>query len=49
MAGGNPVPDRFVEGALRWDVPGTFQGSVGIWELVLDPATNTILHWIFTT
>jgi hypothetical protein len=36
-----------VAGALRWDVPGTFRGSSGIWELVFHPPTNTILHFNF--
>lgn len=50
MKGGTPVPDPGgVPGALRWDVGGTFRGSEGTWELVLDPATDTILHYNFVT
>jgi RHS repeat-associated protein len=42
------VPDPGgVPGALRWDVPGTFRGTEGTYELVYDPATNTILHFLF--
>jgi hypothetical protein len=48
MAGGQPVPDPGgFPGALRWDVPGKFRGAEGTWELVLDPATKTILHYNF--
>jgi hypothetical protein len=45
---GQPIPDPGgVPGALRWDVPGAFKGSAGTWELVIDPANNTILHFLF--
>ena len=48
MKGGTPVPDPGgVPGALRWDVAGSFRGSEGAWELVLDPSTNTVLHYNF--
>jgi hypothetical protein len=43
-----PIPDPHgVPGALRWDVPGTFRGSNGTWELVVDTNTNTVLHFNF--
>jgi RHS repeat-associated protein len=38
-----------LSGALRYDVPGTFRGSEGTWELVVDPNTKTIYHFNFTT
>jgi hypothetical protein len=45
---GTPVPDPGgVPGAVRWDVPGTLNGSSGTWQLVVDRATNTILHFQF--
>jgi hypothetical protein len=51
---GVPRPDPGgVPGALRWDAPGTFwqQGmrvpSRGVYELVIDPSTNRILHFQF--
>lgn len=48
MAGGKPIADPGgVPGALRWDVPGAFNGSTGTWELVIDPKTNTVLHFLF--
>lgn len=44
----NPVTDpRGVPGALRWDVKGTMNGSKGKYELVIDPKTNTVLHFLF--
>ncbi len=33
---------------LGWDVPGTFRSSSGTWELVVDPSTNTVLHFNLT-
>lgn len=42
-----------VAGALRWDVPGTLwrpgmrEPSRGVYELVIDPGTNRILHFLF--
>ena len=45
-----PVPDpRGVQGALRWDVPGSYRGKEGTWELVIDKNTKTVLHFNFTT
>lgn len=42
-----PTADTIMPGALRWEVAGTFNGSKGIYELVIDPATNRILHFLF--
>lgn len=36
-----------LKGALRWDVSGTFRGSKGTWELVMNPETRTIYHFNF--
>jgi len=47
MSAGQPAADKVVAGALRWDVPGSFRGAEGTWELVYDPNTNTILHFLF--
>ncbi|KER00991.1 hypothetical protein [Photorhabdus temperata] len=38
---------RGVLGALRWDVLGMMNGSKGTYELVVDPNTNTVLHFLF--
>jgi hypothetical protein len=48
MAAGKPIADPGgAAGALRWDVPGAFRGSPGTWELVVDPKSKTVLHWLF--
>ena len=50
VATGAGVPDPGgLPNALRFDVPGTFRGSPGTWELVIDPATGMIYHFNFTT
>jgi len=42
------IPDPGgVATALRWDVPGHYKGKEGTWQLVVDTATNTILHFNF--
>jgi len=47
MNGGTPIKDSALKNGLRWDVPGYFRGSEGIWELVVDLDTNTIVHFNF--
>ena len=48
MSAKTPIPDpRGVTGALRWDVPGSFRGRKGTWELVVDKRTKTVLHFNF--
>jgi hypothetical protein len=43
-----PVADpQGAPGACRWDVAGTFRGSSGTWQLVIDINTGTILHFLF--
>jgi RHS repeat-associated protein len=43
-----PVPDPGgVPGGLRWDVPGTMNGTSGTYQLVVDPNTGTVLHFLF--
>ena len=50
MAAGESIPDpRKISGAFRWDVPGTFRGSEGTWELVIHLESNTIIHFNFVT
>jgi len=50
MAARTPIPDPGgVPGALRWDVAGQFRGSSGTWQLVINPKTETILHYNFVT
>lgn len=48
MRAGKPVADPGgVPGALRWDVPGALGKTSGTWQLVVDPATKTVLHFLF--
>jgi hypothetical protein len=50
MEAGQPIADPGgVPGALRWDIPGAFRDSEGIWELVVDPIQKLILHLNFVT
>lgn len=47
-ATGRGVPDPGgIPGALRYDVPGSFNGSQGTYELVVHPDTNTVYHFLF--
>jgi RHS repeat-associated protein len=47
MATGNGVPDLTAKDALNYKVSGTFRGSQGTWELVIDPNKNLIYHFNF--
>ncbi len=42
------IPDPGgVPGALRWDTAGTLNGRRGTYELVVNPSTKTVLHFLF--
>jgi hypothetical protein len=48
MESAEPIADP--QGALntlRWDVPGTFNGSEGTWELVVNTVDRIIYHFNF--
>jgi hypothetical protein len=45
--GGTPVKDTILNNGLKWNVPGTFRGITGTWELVVDMDSNTIVHFLF--
>ncbi len=48
MAAKQPITDPGgLAGGLRWDVPGTFRGNEGTWELVLHPESQIIYHFNF--
>ena len=47
MESADSVPDAILQSGLRWDVSGTFRGSTGTWELVVDTSTNTVVHFNF--
>ncbi|WKD51052.1 hypothetical protein [Microbulbifer spongiae] len=50
MATGKFVPDpQGLAGAVRYDVAGGFRGSAGNWELVVNPETKQIFHFLFTS
>jgi hypothetical protein len=49
QATGAGVPDAYIPGAFRYDVPGSFNGSYGNYELVIHPEQNTIYHFLFTS
>ena len=44
----SPVKDLYLKNGLRWDVPGSFRGSRGGWELVVDLDNKKIVHFNFT-
>jgi len=48
MSSSKGIPDpQGVANALRWDVPGHYNGALGTWQLVVDMSSNTILHFNF--
>jgi len=47
MKSGKGVPDAWFKGGMNYKVPGNFNGSNGIWELGINPETNTIYHFLF--
>jgi len=42
-----PVKDG--KTALKWVVPGTINGTKGVWELVINPSTKVIYHFLFNS
>jgi hypothetical protein len=42
-----PIKDAGTTNGLKWVVEGTFNGSKGFYELVINPDTMTILHYVF--
>ena len=42
-----PIPDPQGTNALYWEVEGSFNDSTGIYELVIDPESNTVWHFVF--
>lgn len=48
MNAAKPIPDPGgLPGGLRWDVPGSLNGSQGTWQLVVNPTTNEVVHYMF--
>ncbi len=44
-----PIIDPRSSKALLWHVPGSMNGKVGQWELAINPTTNEIYHYNFTS
>ncbi len=42
-----PAPDPRGTNALSWTVEGVFNGSTGYYELIIDPTSNTVWHFVF--
>ena len=42
-----PVKDAFLPNGLKWVVEGFYNGTSGLWELVIDLDKNTIVHFLF--
>lgn len=42
-----PVADPRGTGALSWTVEGTFNASSGYYELIIDPSSSTVWHFVF--
>jgi hypothetical protein len=47
MRAGKPIADSSLKNGLKWVVDGAFNGTPGKYELVIDVATNTIVHFLF--
>ena len=47
MSASKPIKDAILKNGLKWNSEGTFRGIKGIWELVIDRDTNTIVHLLF--
>ena len=47
MKAGKPMADSSLKNGLKWVVNGAYNGSSGVWELVVDAKTNTIVHFLF--
>lgn len=49
MSTGKGIPDPYFKGGMNYKVPGSFNGSQGIFELGINPQTNIIYHFLFKT
>jgi hypothetical protein len=47
ISSGKGVPDKFLKGGIKYNVPGEFCGNKGMWELVLHPKEQKIYHFLF--
>lgn len=42
-----PTRDAYLNNGLKWVAPGTHNGTKGVWELVIDMNSKTIVHYLF--
>lgn len=42
-----PMADDSLKYGLKWVVRGSYNGKSGVWELVIDVSTKTIVHFLF--
>jgi len=47
MSTGPGMPDATFSGGFNWQVPGTFRGSSGTFELGINPESTVIYHFNF--
>ena len=47
MESSAPVSDTILPWGFKWAIEGTFRGSTGIWELVVDISRNMVVHFNF--
>jgi hypothetical protein len=48
MAAAEPVADpQGAVNTVRWDIPGTFNGTAGTWELVVNTSQKIVYHFTF--
>ena len=42
-----PIADSSLKNGLKWVTEGSFRGTAGYWELVIDQDTKRIVHYLF--
>jgi hypothetical protein len=47
MKSADPIKDTFLQNGLKWVVEGVYNGSKGVYELVVNVDTQTIVHFLF--
>lgn len=43
----SPVGDKSLKFGLKWVVRGSYNGTKGIWKLVIDVSKRMIVHFLF--
>lgn len=47
MKSAKPKVDTSLRNGLKWVTKGKYNGKSGTWELIIDVASNTIVHFLF--